>query len=45
LETDASVETPQLDLGQTTISEHLAPEPVIVAVPVTVEEPVSETIE
>ena len=45
LETDNSVETPQLDLGQTTVIEHLAPEPIIVTVPVTVEEPVSETIE
>jgi hypothetical protein len=55
LETDDSIETPQLDLGQTSIIEHLAPEPVIVAIPedttveepvdTTVEEPVSETIE
>jgi hypothetical protein len=49
LETDDGIETPQLDLGQTTISEHLAPEPVAVVDPVdetmTVEEPVSETIE
>jgi len=34
LDTDASIETPQLDLGQTTISEHLAPEPDLSRIPV-----------
>jgi hypothetical protein len=34
LETDDGIETPQLDLGETNISEHLAPEPVIRTIPV-----------